>query len=198
MNGSIKSANKSQLNTIHEGGGCASCPTLPPTTFPTCTIIGLIYSMEYNSVVTMWHCMIACNIMRVSASSRVAHSEVTSWPAHDTTLFASKKPPLMPISLPTSRVYLINWFDRKDYAPNIFWHVHNVLPVLLKFDLWHDIPWNHVWWSVLCICQIRHPPSPWYRHWTSLIPCFEWRYLLNHQKLKHLWVCQCSISTPFH
>ena len=130
-------------------------------------------------------------IMRVSASSWVAHSEVTSWPAHDTTLFASKKPPLMPISLPTSRVYWINWFDRKDYAPHIFCQVHNVLPVLLNCVLWHDIPWNHVWWSVLCICQIRHPP--WYRHWTSLISCFEWRYLLNRKKLKHPWVCQCCI-----
>ena len=53
MDGSIGSTNKSQLNTIHGNGGGVSCPTIPPTTFPTCTIIdgmALIYNMEYNSV----------------------------------------------------------------------------------------------------------------------------------------------------
>ena len=57
MDGSIGSTNKSQLNTIHENGGGVSCPTLPPTTFSTCTIIdgmALIYNMEYNMECSMY------------------------------------------------------------------------------------------------------------------------------------------------
>ena len=48
MNGSIRCINKSQLNTIHESEEGISCPTLPPTTLPTNTIINgmeLIYSI---------------------------------------------------------------------------------------------------------------------------------------------------------
>ena len=48
MNGSIRCIHKSQLNTIHESEECISCPTLPPTTLPTYTLINgmeLIYSI---------------------------------------------------------------------------------------------------------------------------------------------------------
>ena len=48
MNGSIRCTNKSQLITIHESEEGISCPTLPPTTLPTYTIINgmeLIYSI---------------------------------------------------------------------------------------------------------------------------------------------------------
>ena len=89
---------------VHDSGWCVSCSTLPPTTFPTCTIIELIYSMEYNLVVTMLHCMIACNIMRVSfimGCAQWGDIMTNIWYNFITTLSASKKPPLMPISLPT-------------------------------------------------------------------------------------------------
>ena len=140
----------------------------------------------------------AWSIMCVSASSWVAHSEVTSWSTYDTTLYASKKPPLMPISLPTSRVYWINWFDRKGYAPHIFWKVHNVLPVLLKFVLCTIFPET----MFDGVFYVSNTTSTQHRHWKSSIWCFEWRYRLNHQKLKHPkvqhWAYQCCMSTPSH
>ena len=49
MNGSIRCIHhKSQLNTIHDSEEGISCPTLPPTTLPTYTLINgmeLIYSI---------------------------------------------------------------------------------------------------------------------------------------------------------
>ena len=48
MDVSIRCTNKSQLNTIHESKEDISCPTLPPATLPTYTIINgmeLIYSI---------------------------------------------------------------------------------------------------------------------------------------------------------
>ena len=48
MDGSMRNANKSKLSTILESGKGVSCPTLPPTDVPTCTLIdgmALIYSI---------------------------------------------------------------------------------------------------------------------------------------------------------